>query len=301
MAAGDQYNKTTLGTSSGKTNMSRPMGSSGSPIKKGSDPSFGQIATGIMSRAKQNEALTEEEKRLADDLKQARIDAFKSQAEKDKLVNELAGSSPPPVATKSMFADLTTPPPVPAGGAKAVSVGDGSTAANDYTPQPRREETPRPQSPSYASDPTLPPVPATRPAEPPSMIGGRLASDVLKEMRQSASERDVLNDVQRAAAERAKAYDPVKGYEDSLKDYQASFNSGDSDQTFTDKKNKPQKIYDAASSLEQAKITANSLKRAAPLAQRDSALLRDAQQDQQKQRDTVPNKAKNPKRSAFRK
>ena len=341
MAAGDQYDKTTLGTNAGKTNMSRPMGSSGTPIKKGSDPSLSQIATGIMGRAKQNEAEAAQEKRLADDLKQARIDAFKSQAESN--VKNLKDGNPVRSLVEassengSLFAALTKPPTVPTSGAVAMSVGNGATAANNYMAQERPEETVRPRSLSYSSpdslgrdfltaagrglsasapsapalvapenkvyptDPKLPPVPATRPAEPPSMIGGRPAADVLKEMRQSASERDVLNDVKRAAAERAKAFDPVKGYEDSLKDYQASFNSGDSDQTFTDKKNKPQEIYNAASSLEQAKITANSLKRAAPLAQRDSALLRDALQEQRKQRDTVPNKAAKPKRSAFRK
>lgn len=296
MAAGDQYDKTTLGTSAGKTNMSRPMGSSGASIKKGSDPSFSQIMTGIMGRARQNEAADAQEKRLADDLKQARIDAFKSQAEKDKLGPEVKAASP--VETTSLFADLTARPlSAPTGDAVAMSVGDGSTAENDFTPQSRQEAS---ADKVYPTDPKLPDVYVTRPAEPPSMIGGRPAADVLKEMRQSASEKDVLNEVKRVAAERAKAFDPVKGYEDSLKDYQASFNSGDSDQTFTDKKNKPQEIYDAASSLEQAKITANSLKRAAPLAQRDSALLRDALQEQRKQRDTVPNKAAKPKRSAFR-
>ena len=95
--------------------------------------------------------------------------------------------------------------------------------------------------------------------------------------------------------------DPVKGYEQALKEYQASFGSSDTDQAFTDKKNKPNRIYQTASSLDQAKIIAGTLKRAAPLAQRDSALLQDLRDKQQVTRDTVPNKVKRFKPSAFRK
>jgi len=95
--------------------------------------------------------------------------------------------------------------------------------------------------------------------------------------------------------------DPVTGYEKALKDYQASFGSSDTDQAFTDKKNKPNRIYQTASSLDQAKIIAGTLKRAAPLAQRDSALLQDLRDKQQVARDTVPNKVKRFKPSAFRK
>ena len=94
--------------------------------------------------------------------------------------------------------------------------------------------------------------------------------------------------------------DPVKGYEQALKEYQASFGSSDTDQAFTDKKNKPNRIYQTASSLDQAKIIAGTLKRAAPLAQRDSALLQDLRDKQQVARDTVPNKGKRFKPSAFR-
>jgi len=97
------------------------------------------------------------------------------------------------------------------------------------------------------------------------------------------------------------AIDPVKGYEQALKDYQASFGSSDTDQAFTDKKNKPNSIYQTASSLDQAKIIAGTLKRAAPLAQRDSALLQDLRDKQQVISDTVPNKVKLFKPSAFRK
>ena len=95
--------------------------------------------------------------------------------------------------------------------------------------------------------------------------------------------------------------DPVKGYGQALKDYQASFGSSDTDQAFTDKKNKPNSIYQTASSLDQAKIIAGTLKRAAPLAQRDSALLQDLRDKQQVISDTVPNKVKLFKPSAFRK
>ena len=94
--------------------------------------------------------------------------------------------------------------------------------------------------------------------------------------------------------------DPVKGYEQALKEYQASFGSSDTDQAFTDKKNKPNRIYQTASSLDQAKIIAGTLKRAAPLAQSDSALLQDLRDKQQVARDTVPNKGKRFKPSAFR-
>ena len=361
MAAGDQYNKTTLGTSAGKTNMSRPMGSSGTSIKKGGDPSLSQIATGIMGRAKQNEAEAAQEKRLADDLRQARIDAFKSQAEKDKGKPKPLGSSPPPVATTTLFADLTQPTLTPAGTA-AVAIGSGETAANNYTPQPRQEA---PADRVYPTDPVLPdpdapPAPTegrlepkrTALARPPDFVAGpnkemtgmsagrptytsvdelygkgetpiantirntpatadpnkpvMIEGQTIEQRRADYQKRSQSGQPQkgRPSAEKPAAKperDPVKEYEDSLKDYQASFNSGDSDQTFTDKKNKPQEIYNAASSLEQAKITANSLKRAAPLAQRDSALLRDALQEQRKQRDTVPNKAAKPKQSSFKK
>ena len=95
--------------------------------------------------------------------------------------------------------------------------------------------------------------------------------------------------------------DPVKGYEQALKEYRASFDSSDTDQAFTDKKNKPNSIYQTASSLDQAEIIAGTLKRAAPLAQRDSALLQDLRDKQQVISDTVPNKVKQFKPSSFRK
>jgi hypothetical protein len=76
-----------------------------------------------------------------------------------------------------------------------------------------------------------------------------------------------------ALARLSSATDSVKSYQDAQKAFQASFGSEDSDVSFNEKKNNPNAIYQNANSLGQAGITASTLRRAAPLAQRDSGLL----------------------------
>lgn len=78
-----------------------------------------------------------------------------------------------------------------------------------------------------------------------------------------------------ALARLSSATDSVKSYQDAQKAYQGSFGSKDSDVSFNEKKNNPNDIYQNANSLGQAGITASTLRRAAPLAQRDSGLLQD--------------------------
>lgn len=78
-----------------------------------------------------------------------------------------------------------------------------------------------------------------------------------------------------ALARLSSATDSAKSYEEAQKAYQGSFGSKDSDVSFNEKKNNPNDIYQNANSLGQASITANTLKRAAPLAQRDLSMLQD--------------------------
>jgi hypothetical protein len=90
-----------------------------------------------------------------------------------------------------------------------------------------------------------------------------------------------------ALARLSSATDSTKSYEEAQKAYQGSIGSKDSDVSFNEKKNKPNDIYQNANSLGQASITANTLRRAAPLAQRDLSMLQDLLQARKVARGTT--------------